>query len=296
MVRFRPFLVLLFLDIATLNGSILLALCVNQLVGFLDAFPFTQDLILLARCSIRIIECQPFVFLPVVKLRLIRQQVPFIRSIPLGQRLRCVAGITFRLVVQENITGKQPFDGGIRAKSVKRSAICVSTCLLVESMYRCIVFYSGLPVVGNRLALCKGFKASLDGYGLLGAIILFLHNRDGGCGLIALFIAGSIVILPVTFLCALFRCDVRSLLFFHDGNLVAGNRHIQDVLHVFHLAGGLAVLQNRLLELVGVVDDVAVLVHHAKLVILYIIDFHLRLFVGKTGDSCICAIFYFHAV
>ena len=242
MVRFRPFLVLRFLGIAALNDSILLARCVNQLVGFLAAFPFTQNLILLAQISIRVIEFQPFVFLPVVKRFLIHQQVPFIRSIPLGQRLRCAARIAFRLVVQENITGKHPVDGGIRAKSVKRSAICVSTCLLVESIYRCIVFYSGLPVVGNRLALCKGFKASLDGYGLLGAIILFLHNRDGGCGLIALFIAGSTVVLPVTFLCALFRCDVRSLLFFHDGNLVPGNRHIQDVLHVFHIAGGCAIV------------------------------------------------------
>ena len=285
MVRFGPFLELRFLGIATLNGSILLALCVNQLVGPLDAFPFTQNLILLALFSIRVIEFQPFVSLPVVKLRLIRQQVPFIRSIPLGQRLRRAAGITFRLVVQENITGKHPVDGGIRAKSVKRSAICVSTCLLVESIYRCFVFYSGLPVVGNRLVLCKGFKASLDGYGLLGAIILFLHNRDGGCGLIALFIAGSTVILPVTFLRALFRCDVRSLLFFHDGNLVAGNRHIQDVLHVFRSAGVLTVLQNRLLERVGVVDDLAVLVHHAKPVILYIVDFHIRLFVVKAGVS-----------
>ena len=296
MVRFRPFLVLRFLGIAALNGSILLALCVNQSIGFLEAFLFTKNLILLALGSIRVIELQPCFVFTGIKLRLIRQQVPFIRSIPLGQRLRCVAGITFRLVVQENITGKQPFDGGIRAKSVKRSAICVSTCLLVESIYRCIVFYSGLPVVGSRLALCKGFKASLDGYGLLGAIILFLHNRDGGCGLIALFIAGSIVILPVTFLCALFRCDVRSLLFFHDGNLIPGNRHIQDVLHVFLFAGVLTVLQNRLLELVRVVDNVAVLVHHAKPVILYIVDFHIRLFVVKAGNSCICAIGYFLAV
>ena len=296
MVRFGPFLVLRLLGIATLNDSILLARCVNQLVGFLAAFPFTQNLILLAQISIRVIEFQPFVFLPVVKRFLIHQQVPLVRSIPLGQGLRRAAGITFRLVVQENITGKLPVDGGIRAKSVKRSAICVSTCLLVESIYRCIVFYSGLPVVGNRLALCKGFKASLDGYGLLGAIILFLHNRDGGCGLIALFIAGSIVILPVTFLCALFRCDVRSLLFFHDGNLVAGNRHIQDVLHIFLFTAVLTVLQNRLLERVGVVNNVAVLVHHAKPVILYIVDFHIRLFVGKAGNSCICAIFYFLAV
>ena len=210
--------------------------------------------------------------------------------------MRRAAGITFRLVVQENITGKLPVDGGIRAKSVKRSAICVSTCLPVESIYRCIVFYSGLPVVGNRLVLSKGFKASLDGYGLLGTILLCLHNRDGSCGQFALFIAGSTVVLPVTFLCALFRCDVRSLLFFHDGNLVAGNRHIQDVLHIFLFTAVLTVHQNRLLERVVVVDNVAVLVHHAKLVILYIIDFHLRLFVGKTGDSCICAIFYFHAV
>lgn len=181
MVRFRPFLVLRLLGIATLNDSILLARCVNQLVGFLAAFPFTQDLILLAQISIRVIEFQPFVFLPVVKRFLIHQQVPLVRSIPLGQRLRRAAGITFRLVVQENITGKLPVDGGIRAKSVKRSAICVSTCLLVESIYRCIVFYSGLPVVGNRLTLCKGFKASCDGLGFLSAIILFSTTWMESC-------------------------------------------------------------------------------------------------------------------
>ena len=121
-------------------------------------------------------------------------------------------------------------------------------------------------------------------------------------GLFVLFIAGSTVVLPVAFLLTLFRCDVRSLLFFHDGNLVVGNRHIQDVLHVFRLAGVCAILwvKFRLLELVGVVDDVAVLVHHAKPVILYILDYHIRLFVVKAGNSCICAkfcaIFYFLAV
>ena len=44
------------------------------------------------------------------------------------------------------------------------------------------------------------------------------------------------------------------------------------------------------------VDDVAVLVHHAKPVILNIVEYHVRLFVVKAGDSCICAIGYFLAV
>ena len=112
MVRFHPFLVLRFLGIAALNDSILLARCVNQLVGFLAAFPFTQNLILLAQISIRVIEFQPFVFLPVVKRFLIHQQVPLVRSIPLGQGLfRRLAGSIFCLVVQEHSAGKLPGNG-----------------------------------------------------------------------------------------------------------------------------------------------------------------------------------------
>ena len=117
-VRFGPFLVLRLLCVpaAIRNSSIFLALCVNQLIGSLEAFPFTQNLILLARISICVIEFQPFVFLPVVKRFLIHQQVPFSRSIPLGQGLFCrVAGTIIHLIFQENVTGKQPVDGCIRA-------------------------------------------------------------------------------------------------------------------------------------------------------------------------------------
>ena len=126
MVRFGPFLVLRFRCVAAAirNSSILLALCVNQLVGFSEDFLFTQDHILLAWVSILVVESQPCIVLTVIKLLLIYQQVPVFLSHPLGQRLfRRATGAIIHLVFQEHSAGKLPGDGVPREQDVERIAV-----------------------------------------------------------------------------------------------------------------------------------------------------------------------------